>query len=326
MYASSSADGLGQGAGRGRPRWDGLPVWVQAEVARLAGGPVVAARNCPGGFSPGLASRLIIAGGRRVFVKAMDADLWPDEAIPHRIEATIAAALPQTVPAPRLLGAFDDGHWVVLVFDDIDGAPPAQPWNSGDLGRVIAALQRMTRAVTPSPIRVPTEHPRLGGWAELARDNSGLARLPAHSAWAAGNLDRLIALEQAGLAAAQGESLVHFDAYPHNILLTPQRVFFVDWPHARLGNPAIDLILILSSAAADGIDPEPLLATRTASEQACLDAILAAHAGFLIAGGLSEPLPGLEAIPKAKLHLGNGAVRWLRRRLNRSGAAGGGCG
>jgi hypothetical protein len=303
-------------ASKSRLLWDGLPVRVQVEVERIAGGPVVAAHNCPGGFSPGLASRLILADGRRAFVKAMDVEAWPDEATPHRVEATISAALPESVPAPRLLGTFDDGQWVVLAFEDIDGAEPRQPWNSTDLRRVMAALDQMTHALTPSPIRVPPDHPRLGGWAELASDSSCLAQLPAHYVWAAENLDRLIQLEQAGLAAAQGDTLVHFDLYPHNILLTPQRVFFVDWPHARLGNPAIDLILMLSSAAADGIDPEPVLADRTASEQASIDTILAAHAGFLIAGGLSEAPPGLEAIPKAKLHLGGGAVRWLRRRLN----------
>jgi Ser/Thr protein kinase RdoA (MazF antagonist) len=304
-------------ASKSRPQWHALPAQVQVEVQRLAGGPVVAAQNCPGGFSPGLASRLSLTDGRRVFVKAMDADSWPDEAMPHRAEAAIAAALPETTPAPRLLGTLDDGHWVVLVFEDIDGAAPPQPWHSADLHRVVAALNQMTRAVTPSPIPLPSEHPRLGGWTELASDSSCLAQLPAQSAWAAEHLDLLIRLEQDGLAAAQGDTLVHFDVYPHNILLTPERVVFVDWPHARLGDPTIDLILLLSSAAADGIDPEPLLADKTASEQASIDAILAAHAGFLLVGGLSVVPPGLAAIPQAKRYLGRGALRWLQRRLGR---------
>jgi Phosphotransferase enzyme family len=49
------------------------------------------------------------------------------------------------------------------------------------------------------------------------------------------------------------------DLYPHNILLTADDVFFVDWPHARLGAPLSDLIAALTSASADGIDPEPVL-------------------------------------------------------------------
>ena len=44
----------------------------------------------------------------------------------HRVEARVSAALPATVPAPRLLGTLDD-DWVVLAFEAIDGVEPYQP-------------------------------------------------------------------------------------------------------------------------------------------------------------------------------------------------------
>jgi aminoglycoside phosphotransferase (APT) family kinase protein len=295
-----------------------MPLPIRAEIERLIGGAVITAQNCPGGFSPGFASRLTLADGRRVFVKAMDADAWPEEATTHRTEAVITAALPATVPTPQLLGTFDNDHWVVLAFEDIDGAEPPQPWNPADLGRVVAAVRRLARAVTPSPIALPHDHPRLGGWAELARDPSRLARLPEHSRWAADDIGRLIRLEEEGLAAAQGPSLVHFDLYPHNILLTPGAVLFVDWPHARLGAPVVDLIIVLTDAAADGINPEPILRNHAETadlEPATIDAVLTAHAGFLLGSGLLPAPPGLEPITKAKLHLGHGAVSWLQHRL-----------
>lgn len=298
---------------KSRLLWGEVPLGVRVEIGRLAGAAVVAAQNCPGGFSPGLASRLTLSDGRRAFVKAMDADAWPHEAVTHRAEASIAAALPDNVPAPRLRGVYDDGRWVALVFEDIDGSEPASPWQIGELGRVVAALDGMADVLTPSPIAVPADHPRLGGWAELAADPA-VAQLPAHSAWAARNLDWLIEWERLGLESARGDSLVHFDVYAHNLLLTPDRVVLVDWPHARLGNSLVDLVLLLSSAAADGIDPQPFVADRTVAEQATMDAILVAHAGFLMSGGLSEVPPGLEAIPKAKLQLAGGALSWLRRR------------
>jgi aminoglycoside phosphotransferase (APT) family kinase protein len=303
-------------ASKDRLRWEEMPLPIRAEVERLTGGTVIAARNCPGGFSPGLASRLTVAGGRRVFVKAMDADAWPAEAIAHRAEAVIAAALPATVPAPRFLGAFDDGHWVVLAFEDVDGAEPSRPWDPADLRRVVGAVRRL--AATPAPTTLPHAHPRMGGWAELAGDRSRLARLPDHSRWAADHIARLVRLEQEGLTAARGRSLVHFDLYPHNVLLTPGEVRFVDWPHARLGAPVVDLVIVLSSAAADGIDPEPFLCGRAGTaepEPAAVDAVLAAHAGFLVGGGLSPAPAGLEPIVEAKLHLGLGVVNWLRQRL-----------
>jgi hypothetical protein len=48
-------------------------------------------------------------------------------------------------------------------------------------------------------------------------------------------------------------------------------------------------------------------------------AILAANAGFLLAGGLTPAPPGLEAIGPAKLRLGRGALSWLRARLAAAG-------
>jgi hypothetical protein len=49
---------------------------------------------------------------------------------------------------------------------------------------------------------------------------------------------------------------------------------------------------------------------------------LAAHAGYLLGGGLAPSPPGLEAIAEAKLRLGRGALDWLRRRLTKCGSAG----
>jgi hypothetical protein len=118
------------------------------------------------------------------------------------------------------------------------------------------------------------------------------------------------------MGAAQGDSLVHFDLYPHNVLLTSDRVVFVDWPHARLGAPVVDLITLLSSVAADGIDPAPYLPLALPgldNRPASFDAILVAHAGFLLAGAFAPVSPGLEAIADEKLRLGIGAVRWLQR-------------
>ncbi len=303
---------------KNRPRWNQLPPSIRAQVEQLIGGPVVRARNCPGGFSPGFASLLTRADGRLVFVKAMDADTWPGEAELHRTEARVGAALPSTIPAPRFLGTVDDGRWTALAFEGVDGAEPEQPWNTTDLDRVVAAVLHQVNAGTSSPVAVPRDHPRLGGWVEVARDRTRLTRLAEHSTWAADELPRLVRLERDGLAAAQGDSLVHFDLYPHNVLLTPDRVVFVDWPHARRGAPLIDLVTVLSSAAADRIDPDPILDDHTATtpvEPGTVDAILAAHTGFLLSGGLSAAQPGLEAIATTKLHLGLGALTWLERRL-----------
>jgi hypothetical protein len=314
--------GTAMSASKRRLRWAQVPPPVKRAIEELAGGPVVAAVNCEGGFSPGLASRLTLAGGRMIFVKAIDSDAWPDQAAMYRAESSLSASLPPTVPAPRLLGALDDGRWVVLVFECVDGAELDLGRRPADAFRVAAALAHLARSLTPSPIAAPSDHPRLGGWAELARDHDRLARLPARSRWAAANLSPLITLEEEGLEEAKGESLVHFDAYPHNILLTADGTLVADWPHARLGAPFIDLVMFASSAAAAGVDPEPIVteyAPAALTDPRIIDAVLAAHAGFCVGGSLYRATPAFAPILAAKTELGTAATTWLQRRFAERG-------
>jgi hypothetical protein len=51
-------------------------------------------QECRCGFSPGLASRLLLADGRLAFAKAVDAATHPVEGGFHRAELRVAAALP----------------------------------------------------------------------------------------------------------------------------------------------------------------------------------------------------------------------------------------
>lgn len=305
-------------ASKQRLQWGALPLSIRTVIEGRLGGRVIAAGSCSGGFSPGMASRLTLDDGRRVFVKAMDGRAWPDQIDPYRAEAQVAASLPATVPAPRLLWSLEDDRWIVLAFDNIDGREPTQPWTRTELDRVLATVGQLSQPVTPSPIALSRAHPRLGGWAELAGDRHRLTRLTAYSAWVADQLPHLEALEQEGLSTAQGDTLVHFDLYPHNILLTADRVLFVDWPHARLGAPFLDLVMLLSSASADGIDPDPILHHHPLTARVdppVIDAVLAAHAGFLLATGLDPHPPGLQPIAEAKIRLGRATLRWLRQRL-----------
>ncbi len=300
---------------KNRLRWAELPPPVRARIGLLAGGQVVAAANCEGGFSPGLAARVRLADGRRAFVKAMDVSAWPFQAELYRDEARVAAVLPPGLPAAKFLGCDDDGDWVLLAFECIDGTEPARPWREADLARVVDAAAELATVVPPA---LPTEHRRLGGWAELGADGARLGRLAARAPWATDHLGLLTELEVHGVAVARGSALVHFDMYAHNILLTADRVLFVDWPHATVGAPFIDTVLLLASAVADGVDPEPFLAASplTASvDPLAIDGLIAAQAGFCLRDAMYPAKPGLEPIFAAKLELGLAALTWLARRL-----------
>ncbi|MEV4348896.1 hypothetical protein AB0J83_30940 [Actinoplanes sp. NPDC049596] len=93
-----------------RMRWGDLPNCVRAGVQEILGAPVIAAESQPGGFSNGTADRVYTTVGSTAFVKAISMSMNAGAAGLHRQEATVAAALPDDVPVPRLYGVCDDGE------------------------------------------------------------------------------------------------------------------------------------------------------------------------------------------------------------------------
>jgi aminoglycoside phosphotransferase (APT) family kinase protein len=304
--------------GSRRIDWTRLPADVATAVEQLLGGPIVAAVSQPGGFSEGLAARVRLADGRRAFVKAASVRTAPAAASFHRREAAITRRLPAGAPVPRLLGSFHTGDWVALAFEEIDGCLPTLPWRPDDLDRVLAAATEVAELMTPSPVDAGLlAPPRLGGWEAIAADATASSRLAALAPWAARHLDRLVRLDQNAASALAGQSLLHGDLYPFNILLAGQRVVFVDWPHAWIGNAGCDVLTVLSSASIGGVDPGPLarrhpLTRDLQAEQ--VDAFLAAHAGFLLRLATSAGRGGDPRLLETATALGLASLRWLKQR------------
>ena len=138
-----------------RLEWHEVPASVRREVEARLGSPVVHAISQPSGFSPGVAARVRLADGRRVFVKALGPEPNPESPAIHRREARVVAALPAEAPVPPLLATYDEGEggWIVLIFADVEGRHPAQPWRTDELSRVLDELSALSRMLTPSPLR-----------------------------------------------------------------------------------------------------------------------------------------------------------------------------
>jgi hypothetical protein len=301
-----------------RISWRELPAGVAAAVGRLLNGDIVDAAGQPGGFSAGLAVRVRLADGRRAFVKAVSELADPAAAAFQRREIAVTKALAGTGVAPQLIGAYDDGTWVALVLEEIPGRSPAQPWLRGELDRVLDALTVLGRALTPAPagtaILAP---PRLGGWQALARDSEA-GRLRRISPWAAGHLGYLAGLEDHAAAATAGDTLLHGDLYHFNLLLTPDRVHIVDWPHAWIGAPHCDVLTLLSSTQLSGIDPQPLAEQHPLTrglDSLTVNVTLALHAGFLLRAAASAARDADPDLVAAMTALGNASLRWLSSRL-----------
>ena len=125
-----------------RAEWSAIPASFRADVDRALGAAVVEAANLPGGFSPGPAARCRLADGRLVFVKAVGPELTPDSPRFHRREARVLERLPAEHPSPTLLAVVDDGDWIAIVTEWIEGHSPQPPLEDEAVRRILDLLDR----------------------------------------------------------------------------------------------------------------------------------------------------------------------------------------
>ncbi|GAA4029063.1 hypothetical protein GCM10022247_62650 [Allokutzneria multivorans] len=295
--------------------WAELPRHVRAAVEEIIGAPVVEAVSQSGGFSPGTADRVRMADGTRAFVKAVGIELNDFSPQLHRREARVTAALSPEIPAPRLLGSYDDGDWVALVLEDVEGRHPATPWLPDEVDRVLGALAAVATS-SDVPDLISAEE-------SLADDFAGWQQISASppadlDSWAARNLEALCGLADRGLAATNGDHLVHMDVRADNVLLGEGgAVTVVDWPWACRGAEWLDTALLLVNVRLHGgHNTSALLAEHTAN--ADLDDVIAFLAGvagtFLDAARQPAP-PGLPTVRAFQRAQGDAVLSWVRELL-----------
>lgn len=308
--------------GGARLAWADVDPHVRTQLEGALGAPVVEACNEPGGFSPGLAARCLLADGRRVFLKAVSPAQNVQACRIHRREAEVASQLPDDAPAPRLLHVHDDGRWVALAFEEIDGRQPEEPWRLEQLDVVIPALQRIAAALTPTPApALPPVQDRyravFDGWRRIAGGDGDAASYGPAVVAAVG---RLAELERSWEAAAAGDTLLHTDLRADNLLLTATGdVVLVDWPWACTGAAFVDLVLLLPSVGLGGGPGCEEVVRRYGLfadvDDRALGSVVSALAGFFVRQSLDpEPagLPTLRAFQRAQAEV---ALAWARRWL-----------
>jgi aminoglycoside phosphotransferase (APT) family kinase protein len=305
-----------------RISWTDLPGHVQAGIEQVLGGPVVEAMGQQGGFSPGTADRVVTATGRRAFVKAVGVHQNEHSPAIHRKEAAIAAALPDSVPAPSLIGIFDDGTWVALVLTDVEGRHPHTPWESPEVSLVLDALQELSRTPLPPAL----EHlPRLEH--ALAEAFQGWTRIRAAppeqcDPWILRNLDILERLAESGLEDLAGESLVHTDIRADNVLITAGNgAILVDWPWACIGSSWIDALTVLINVRvfSPTFDADSLLQSHEAFTPATptsVNRVLSGLAAYFTDAARQPPPAGLPTLRAFQRQQGEAVIRWLRERLS----------
>jgi hypothetical protein len=267
------------GATNRRLDWLLLPPAVRRLVTERFGTEVVDAASAGAGFTPGCASVLTGADGRRIFVKAASRKAQRPFADAYAAEARTLRSLPSGLPVPRLLWHHEDDLWVVLAFEHVEHHLPARPWHPEELERCLDTLEVLAQTLTPPPTRLTTFADDLadavGSWEHVRRVSPDWPHLDDAAALAARIAD-----------STAGSTLVHTDVRDDNFLLPAHgRPLLCDWSFPTVGAAWIDTVCLLLGPAGDGLDVEEVLARRALTRNVAadhVDSVLALLAGFFL--------------------------------------------
>ena len=245
-----------------------------------------------------------LADGTTAFVKAATE---PVTAQFIRDEQRVLGALEGPF-LPAVL-AMDDEDPPLLVLEDLRSARWPPPWDEAAIAAVRETLS-VVASTTPPDVIPPIAMHRdrlVTGWAEIDAEPAPFLSLGACSReWLAGSLP--ILREASESAPIDGDGLLHLDVRSDNLCIADRGAVLVDWNHASIGNPELDLAAWLPSLRLEG-GPEP-------------DEVLPDAGGFaaLLAGffgsraGLPAPptAPHVRGFQLAQLRV---ALPWAAREL-----------
>ena len=140
--------------------------------------------------------------------------------------------------------------------------------------------------------------------------------------WSRRHIEALVAIEETVGGALEGDTLLNNDIRADNILLTPGRTWFVDWPHASVGPPWLDVVAFAPSVAMQGgPSPEEVISRHSACRSAESDgitAVVVTLAGYFTHKAVQPPPPGLPTVRAFQNAQGVVARKWVAQRTGLS--------
>ncbi|WP_328999168.1 phosphotransferase [Kribbella sp. NBC_00709] len=285
-----------------RPAWSSLPSSLHDALA-VALGIQITAVSAPvsSGFTGGFAARARLSDGREVFIKAA-----PDAGHAYgayQREAEVVPQLPKPVRAPAIIAtasaSAEGGRWFAVVSEWVPARMPGAPWTDADFAVVTAACEEMADALCPSPLS------GLRVFADLVGDDiivpaqiiAGERPLPAGlQEWVPRVLPEVAELAAAGPQVLTGDTAMHSDLRPDNILIDGDGAcWVVDWNWLTLGPRWVDWVGLLPLAQHHGIDTfaavqdNPLTADVPRDD---IDVLIAVIAAYMMKNADSPPPPG----------------------------------
>lgn len=298
--------------------WQDIPVDVRSTLAFELGAGVVKVLRQNAGVVGGIAARLLLDDGRWVFLRAVPAR--HPLAGNLRAEADVTSLLPAAAPVPRVLCRVQRS-WLAVVFSDIDGARPNLRPGSPDISAVLTALGRAARTLRPCPVpRAPDAIADLGhllsAWRVLAADAPQDL-----DPWLLENLDSLLALEGGWHPWATGDTLLHNDIRPDNMVrIGPGRVLITGWRYPARGAAWLDLAALVPQLVLAGHEvagAEKLVLSRQELKQVPAWAVTGYAAALCghwqLAARLDEP-SGSSGLRADQRRAAAAATQWLRHR------------
>ena len=207
---------------------------------------------------------------------------------------------------PTVLGYDDDGLRPTLALEDLSAAEWPPPWSDERVARVRDALEAIHATPPPGHIAArPWEHDAT--WDAVAADpGSFLALGLCSDVW----LDRALPTltHAARDAPLVGDTLIHLDVRSDNLCFRAGRAVVLDWNHATIANPDLDVAFWLPSLESEGGPrPETVLADAPG--------LAAWVAGFFCAHAGLPFIPDAPHVRALQLAQARTALPWAARSL-----------
>jgi thiamine kinase-like enzyme len=272
-------------------------------IERLIGAKVESYTPVAGGYTP--ATRLLCRTTTTSFFAKIGATPLTSQFL--RREIHVYNSVSGTF-MPQLVAWEDHESAPILVLEDLSASHWPPPWDERRVELVLAQIHAMHYTQVSLASYAQVHGVRGANWPAVAADPTPFLSLGlADARWLDEALPLLIRYE--AQCSTDGESLTHWDLRSDNICITGNRAIFVDWNHACLSNPKLDLGFWLPSLAYEG-GPEP--------EQILPDApdIAARVSGFFAA---RAGLPGISDAPRVRVvqrQQLEAALPWVARALD----------
>lgn len=207
---------------------------------------------------------------------------------------------------PELLGYDDDGVRPALAIEDLSDADWPPPWDDARIAAVLDGLAAIH--ATPPPVSLaPVATDSGADWRSVAADPALFLSVGLCSErWLEAALPALI--DAASSAPLTGSALVHLDIRSDNLCFREGRVVVIDWNHATVANPDLDVAFWLPSLQSEGGPPPEAILPDAPGLAAWVAGFFSARAG------MPQP-PNAPHVRPLQLTQARTALPWAARAL-----------